>query len=403
MPAETLPVILIVDDNPTNLGVLFNYLRTLNFKVFPIKNATKALNFLQKQKADLILLDIMMPGIDGYEMCRRLKADSATKDIPVIFMSALSETVDKVKGFQMGAVDYVTKPFQQEEILMRINTHLQLRMTQKQLEAQNKALEKIQKQITYDLDMAYNIQRGLLRPARADYQSLNLVCYTQSARQIGGDFYTYRFFPQANQCSFVVGDVSGKGIPAALLMATCLSQFDAHITPDILPEEFIRVIDKAFTPYMKPYNQNCAMIYGQVKLANNETSSDFIQAEFFNAGCVMPLIRWLDGRVEWLEIGGIPLGMGLGNESGYTGITLTLQTGDMIILCSDGVIEAMNERREMFGFEQLYQTVMAFSPINPTDSKNQSGLLVKHIKNRVQQFIGGIEPHDDLTIMVIQV
>ncbi|MDM8527011.1 ATP-binding protein [Anaerolineales bacterium HSG24] len=164
MNDENKPAILIVDDNPTNLGVLFNYLRM--FKTFPIKNVEKALKLLQRQHVDLILLDIMMPDIDGYEMCRRLKNNPATQDIPVIFMSALSDTVDKVKGFQMGAVDYITKPFQQEEVLARIKVHIQLRTAQKQLEIKNQALNQAYKQLQQEADERENI-KATLRQSRA--------------------------------------------------------------------------------------------------------------------------------------------------------------------------------------------------------------------------------------------
>ncbi len=133
--------LLIVDDIPANLGVLFTYLRDLNFCVYIAENGEDALKQIPYAKPDLILLDVMMPGIDGFETCRRLKANEETQDIPVIFMTALSETIDKLKGFEIGAVDYITKPFQQEEVLARITAHLTLRHQQKALEKQKKELE----------------------------------------------------------------------------------------------------------------------------------------------------------------------------------------------------------------------------------------------------------------------
>ncbi|MDM8561673.1 hybrid sensor histidine kinase/response regulator [Candidatus Parabeggiatoa sp. HSG14] len=133
--------LLIVDDIPTNLKVLFDYLKSLGFKVRVAKNGEHALTQIVHTAPDLILLDIMMPGMDGFEVCRRLKADDKTRDIPVIFMTALIETVDKVKGFKLGAVDYITKPFQHEEVLVRINAHLTIRNLQKKLENKNLELQ----------------------------------------------------------------------------------------------------------------------------------------------------------------------------------------------------------------------------------------------------------------------
>lgn len=133
--------LLIVDDMPTNLKMLFSYLRNLDFRVLVAQNGEDALVRVAYAQPDLILLDIMMPQMDGFETCRRLKENEASRDIPVIFMTALSETVDKVKGFEMGAVDYITKPVQHEEVLARITTHLKLKRLQKNLEEKHQLLE----------------------------------------------------------------------------------------------------------------------------------------------------------------------------------------------------------------------------------------------------------------------
>ncbi|MDB9315035.1 response regulator [Spirulina sp. CS-785/01] len=135
------PILLIVDDNPTNIKVLFNFLKESGFKVLVAKDGESALSKLQEISPDLVLLDVMMPGIDGFETCRRMKEDPKLKEIPVIFMTALSDTVDKVKGLSLGAVDYITKPFQQEEVLARINLHLKLRSLTLDLAQKNEKLE----------------------------------------------------------------------------------------------------------------------------------------------------------------------------------------------------------------------------------------------------------------------
>ncbi|MBE9037929.1 sensor histidine kinase [aff. Roholtiella sp. LEGE 12411] len=126
-------LILIVDDIPNNLKVLFDILNKSGFKVSIAKSGEGALEKAQEILPNLILLDVMMPGIDGFETCRRLKTNQKTKDIPVIFMTALSETVEKVKGLHVGAVDYITKPIEHEEVLARINVHLDLRKMQLKL------------------------------------------------------------------------------------------------------------------------------------------------------------------------------------------------------------------------------------------------------------------------------
>ncbi len=134
-------LILIVDDNPTNIQVLSDLLKEYGFKVLVAKDGESCLHRLEKIRPDLILLDVLMPGIDGFETCRRLKASPATKEIPVIFMTALTDPIDKLKGLTIGAVDYITKPLQHEEAIARVNIHLQLRNLNKQLEEQNATLQ----------------------------------------------------------------------------------------------------------------------------------------------------------------------------------------------------------------------------------------------------------------------
>ncbi len=133
--------LLIVDDNPTNLAVISNYLRQFGFQIIVAREGESALKRAEHVRPNLILLDVMMPGLDGFEVCRRLKADETTQDIPVIFMTALDSADDKVKGFTVGAVDYVTKPVQQEEVLVRVTTHLLIRDQAKRLQAQTVQLQ----------------------------------------------------------------------------------------------------------------------------------------------------------------------------------------------------------------------------------------------------------------------
>lgn len=139
--------ILIVDDNPNNLQVLASILTTTGFKVRPALSGELALRAMETLVPDLILLDIRMPGMDGYETCRQLKAREATQNIPVFFISALHEVEDKLHAFRVGAVDYITKPFQAEEVLARVHTHLELANTRKALANSNARLSELMEQL----------------------------------------------------------------------------------------------------------------------------------------------------------------------------------------------------------------------------------------------------------------
>ncbi|HEY9634657.1 MAG TPA: adenylate/guanylate cyclase domain-containing protein [Coleofasciculaceae cyanobacterium] len=134
-------VILVVDDNPDNLELLFFSLSDSDFTIEFATDGKSAIQKVEDSQPDIILLDVMMPGIDGFETCRRLKANESSKDIPVIFMTALSETVDKVTGFSVGAVDYITKPIQAEDLKARVTTHLTIRNLNRSLMEQNQRLQ----------------------------------------------------------------------------------------------------------------------------------------------------------------------------------------------------------------------------------------------------------------------
>jgi two-component system, cell cycle sensor histidine kinase and response regulator CckA len=135
-------VILIVDDSPTNLDVLLDLLEAAGFKVVVAEDGESAIALAEYAPPDLILLDVLMPGIDGFETCRRLKANLATQAIPIIFLTAVSDNLDKVKGLNLGAVDYITKPLNHEEVLARVNTHVRLQNLTRRLTEQNERLEK---------------------------------------------------------------------------------------------------------------------------------------------------------------------------------------------------------------------------------------------------------------------
>jgi len=133
--------ILVVDDTQLNVILLDRLLKNEGYQVLQAERGKIALDIARQNVIDMVLLDINMPGIDGYEVCRQLKADERLKDIPVIFISALSDTMDKVTALSVGGVDYITKPFQAEEVLARIDTHLKIRNLQQELELKNAVLE----------------------------------------------------------------------------------------------------------------------------------------------------------------------------------------------------------------------------------------------------------------------
>ncbi len=143
--------ILIVDDNPANLGMLFRYLTKYGFKVLLTSDGESALELINEEPPDIILLDILMPGLNGFEVCSKMKESEKTQSIPVIFLSALTDTSDKVKGFEAGGVDYITKPIQHEEVLARVAAHLTIRNQRNKLAKINVSKDRLFSIISHDL------------------------------------------------------------------------------------------------------------------------------------------------------------------------------------------------------------------------------------------------------------
>lgn len=173
-----MKTILVVDDNPANLGILFHCLDQDGYRTLVAQDGETAFKMAKRTKPDLILLDIVMPEMDGYNTCHILKSDAETRNIPIIFITALSDTADKVAGFQAGAVDYICKPFQQEEILARIRLHMMLQDQKNQLLRINREKEKILSVVAHDLKTPFGSMLGFMGLLKEGYED-----YTEKERK----------------------------------------------------------------------------------------------------------------------------------------------------------------------------------------------------------------------------
>ncbi len=187
--------ILVVDDTPANLQVLAGMLKDRGYKVRPVPSGKLALLAAQRDPPDLILLDINMPEMNGYEVCEHLKADGKLEGIPVIFISALTEELDKVKAFALGGVDYLTKPFQMEELHARVETHLKIRRLQVELEEYSRNLELAHQRLEFDLEAARGVQRGFLPLKMPEVPGYEFFAHYESAHEVGGDYYDFILLP----------------------------------------------------------------------------------------------------------------------------------------------------------------------------------------------------------------
>ena len=211
--------ILVVDDTPANLQVLAGMLKDRGYKVRPVPSGKLALLAARRDPPDVILLDINMPEMNGYEVCEHLKADEQLKGIPVIFISALTEQLDKVKAFAIGGVDYITKPFQMEELHARVETHLKLRRLQIELEESNAQLAKANGRMSRDLAAAARIQETFLPRSAPRIPGTDFAWIYRPCDELAGDGLNIIPLDDDNVALYIL-DVSGHGVAAALLSVT---------------------------------------------------------------------------------------------------------------------------------------------------------------------------------------
>ena len=368
--------LLLVDDNPTNLQVLYQTLETTGCKLLVAKNGEAALSIAQKASPDLILLDIMMPGIDGFEVCRRLKADPATEGIPVIFLSALTDTKDKVQGLQLGAVDYVSKPFQPDEVIARVETHLTIHRLKREVEQKKDALEA-------ELEAASDVQRRLLPKRLPEIAGLKLAVSYQTSLYAGGDYYDIAEMAD-NQWGFLIADAEGHSAPAAVMMAMTCALFRSYPEPPLDPGELLYFLNQHMCKVAEPSFVTALYI---VYDANHHT------LKIARAGHPPPMIyRSSDKKaIEYPCSGVFPLGIDPYEKVPV--IEAELQPGDRILMYTDGITERFSMDGKTYGEERLLRQLEG-------DGKLQPQELLGAIMKDVDAFAGDRPADDDQALLL---
>ncbi len=323
--------ILIVDDIPENLDVLCQTLEPEGYNVLAAPNGEAALKIATGTHPDLILLDIMMPGIDGFETCRRLKENPVTAEIPVIFITAHNETKKMVEGFQAGSVDYITKPFQHEEVRVRVRNHLTIKSLQDGLREANTKLEDAYNQLevdnarkTEELETAHVIQQGFLPVAPPELPYLDIAPFQKPATEVGGDYYDF-FLEPCEGCEpsqgfahdakllVAIGDATGHGVGASLMVSATKMALRLVDEPDLARKT------TEINMHLKQINNHrrLNMALTLVELWHDETSSA-VCVKVVGGGMPPLIILRSGGCVEEIMIQGLPLGALDGEKYGLT-------------------------------------------------------------------------------------
>ena len=387
--------ILIVDDSEDSRRLLAAILKNEGFLLQEAADGASALRICREELPDLILLDIVMPVKDGYETCRELKEDPATELIPVIFLSAKGDTSDKVKGLHLGAVDYITKPFDRAEVAARVKTQMKIHNLTKKLSESNKMLQEKQFKIEEDLKAAAQIQSALLPTKTPDLREVSFAWQFIPSDQSGGDIFNIHQLNQRYLIAYLV-DVSGHGVPAAMVTVSVVQSLQPHgrailesggenhsLSMARKPSKVLDILNNEYP--IDRFDKYFTIVY----LIIDRLSG---QVTYSSAGHPPPLLMRASGLIERLDVGG-PM-IGLGDMLPFEDGSVQLMKGDRLFLHTDGITEYCHNE-EFFGRHRLESEISRAMHL-PLESACQ------HIIGAMQEFGGGSKADDDITLVALE-
>lgn len=369
--------VLIVDDVKANVDVLVHTLRD-QCKLSVALDGAGALRSIEKNPPDLVLLDILMPpGIDGYDVCRQIRANDATREIPVMFLSSLEDVTDKARGFEVGGNDYLTKPFEALEVQARVRSLLKAKAY----------ADAIREAMARDLRIAREIQMGILPADLASATrgtSLEVSAVIEPARHVGGDLYEV-LRAADDRVVVALGDVSGKGIPAALFMAVAVTVLRTLARQIADPAEILRRLNDELA------EQNPRGMFVTIQCLVFDLATRQVTAAGAGHHQLVVLSPGQPPRLAFPS-SGRPAGLMPFNPVERE--SMPLAPGDTFVLFSDGVSEAMNASDDFFGEERLLAHLGASPGAAPAD-------IVRTTLEAVRKFSAGAPQSDDITILAV--
>jgi phosphoserine phosphatase RsbU/P len=331
--AEEKKLVLVVDDSTANLQVVHAMLKE-DFRIRVATNGAKALALAKdKPQPDLILLDVMMPEMDGYEVCALLKATPEARDIPVIFLTGQTKVDEETKGFEVGAVDYIHKPFSPAVVRARVHTHLVLR----------EARELLAHQLSYlngELEMAREIQLSILPCETPKIRGVEIAARYIPMTSVAGDFYDFVVVDEKH-LGILVADVSGHGLASALIASMLKVALAAQSPHASDPARVLAGLNQSLCGKFKRHFVTAAYLF--VDMERKIMS-------YAGAGHP-PLLLWRmsTGTASEVLENGLPLCISW--EGTFCAVEVPVEPGDKAVLCTDGVVETKNPPGEEFGLD----------------------------------------------------
>jgi phosphoserine phosphatase RsbU/P len=381
--------LLVVDDNEDNRYTLTRRLNREGYQnLTTANNGREALECMNAKPFDLVLLDVMMPDMNGYEVLEHVKANASLREIPIIMISALDEIESVIRCIELGAEDYLNKPFNPVLLRARVSALLEKKRLRDEIRRNLARLEE-------EMDAARALQLGMLPrqfPACSIAQPVAVHAVMQPAREVGGDLYDC-FYAGDHTFCFLVGDVSGKGASAAMYMARTRSLVRITVelwrewrTDEVQPAQLAEAVNRELC------QNNDERMFVTLFLGLFDTRTGILS--FINAGHPAPHLLRTGGAAAQIEAKpGLPLGVRA--QAKYEGRTLALQPGDAMFVCSDGVFEALNEKGDLFSIARLNQELSAAGGEDPIE-------IVRIVKNAVDAFTGSAPKADDVTALALR-
>lgn len=369
--------VLIVDDVKANVDVLVQALRD-DHKLGVALDGESALRAIEKNPPDLVLLDIVMPGIDGYEVCRRLRSTPALQDIPVMFLSSLDEVKDKTLGFEVGGNDYLTKPFEVLEVKARVRSLLKAKAYS----------DAVKEKIAAELAIARDIQLGIL-PANiaacTEGTAWDVCATLEPAREVGGDLYEVLRLDDG-RLLVAIGDVSGKGVPAALFMAVTTTLLRTMARQYRDPKEILLQVNDALA-VQNPQGMFVTLLCLIVDPATGAASCA-------NAGH-NPAVLLRPGSEPQFVLEATGIMCGLMTDLDIDSDSIMLEPGDTLVLYTDGVTEAFNAEEAVFHESGLIGCLAE-------SGQAEARAIVATVVNAVRKHAAQCPPSDDLTVVAVR-